>query len=102
MILPGGHIWSLRRSRSRSASQSPSNDGAPGRVVRAQVVVSGGIQADQSLLPKLHHSNPGEGLVMEAIRKTVSSVTGVCDAMSATPWLWKDRSDPWGTTMKLP
>jgi len=31
-------------------------------VVCAQVVFGGGIQADQSLLPKLHRSNPGEGL----------------------------------------
>jgi hypothetical protein len=33
-------------------------------------------------------------LVMEAIRKTVSSVTGVFDAMSASPCPWKKSRDP--------
>ena len=36
--------------------------------------------------------------MIEAIRKTVSSVTGVFDAMSATPCPWKNSSDPLRTT----
>ena len=37
-------------------------------------------------------------LVMEAIRKTVSSVTGVFDPMSARPCPWKNSRDPLRTT----
>ena len=37
-------------------------------------------------------------LVMEAIRKTVSSATGMFDARSARPCPWKTSSDPLRTT----
>jgi hypothetical protein len=35
---------------------------------------------------------------MEAIWKTVSSMTGVRDAMSAMPWPWKNFRRPLRTT----
>jgi hypothetical protein len=55
------------------------------QAVGAQVLVGGRVDVDQPLLPQLHHGNRREGLGDGGDAKTVSSVTGVFDAMSATP-----------------
>jgi hypothetical protein len=52
---------------------------------RAEVVIGRRIEVQQPSLPQLHHRDCGEVLVIDPIRKTVSSVIGVRAAMSATP-----------------
>jgi hypothetical protein len=54
--------------------------------VGAQVVVGGGAEVDLPCSQSCITAIAVNVLVMEAIRNIVSSVTGVFDSMSATPW----------------
>ena len=61
----------------------------------AKIVVGERIDVDESLLRELHDGDRGEGLGDGATGKTVS---GLFDARSARPCVWKDSSDPLRTT----
>ena len=66
--------------------------------IAAEVVVGRGIEVDQPLPNSCITAMAVKVLVMEPIRKTVSSVTGVFDAMSANPCPWKNSRRPLRTT----
>ena len=64
----------------------------------AQIVVGRSIQVDETCSYSCITATAVKVLVMEPIRKTVSSVTGVADSMFATPWPEKNGNAPSRTT----